>query len=197
MSIAEIILIAFGVSVDAAAVSVSGSLCPGKYSKWHCVFNAALFFGGFQFFMPIAGFYLAGLLTGKFADFDHYLAFALLTFVGAKMIYEAFCKTDNEKKSCPLGEFFSAGNLLLPAIATSIDALAIGAGLAFSGISVWIPATAMGIVTGTVSAICVILGKKLADCSKNEKIMTIIAGCVIIIIGIKILLQDLGILSTF
>lgn len=195
MSIAEILLIAFGVSVDAAAVSVSGSLCPGKYSKRRCAFNAACFFGGFQFFMPLAGFYAAWLFADKFAAFDHFIAFFLLSFVGGKMIKESF-GMDEEKKDCPLGEFFSPANLLLPAVATSLDALAIGAGLAFSSFSIWIPAAAMGIITAIVSACCVILGKKLSTTLPEGK-LTFAGGCVIILIGIKILLQDLGVIPQF
>ena len=193
MTLTEIILIAFGVSVDAAAVSVSGSLCPGKYSKRRCAFNAALFFGGFQFFMPLAGFFSATFLTDAVAAFDHYLACGLLTSVGGKMIYESFCKKKSGE-TCPLGEFFSAGNLFFPAIATSLDAFAIGASFAFNKNSVWLPAAMMGGVTAAVSAFCVILGKRLAATSANEKIMTIAGGSVIIFIGIKILLQDLGVL---
>lgn len=195
MSIAEILLIAFGVSVDAAAVTVSGSLCPGKYSKRRCAFNAACFFGGFQFVMPLAGFYAAGLFAEIFARFDHYIAFLLLALVGGKMIKEALSMKD-EQKECPLGEFFSPGNLFLPAIATSLDALAIGAGLAFTKVSVWLPATAMGVITAVVSACCVLLGKKLSKSLQADK-LTFTGGCVIVLIGVKILLQDLGAIPQF
>lgn len=193
MAFIEILLIAFGVSVDAAAVSVSGSQCPGKYSKRRCACNAALFFGGFQFLMPVAGFFAAGIFSVTVSAFDHYLAFGLLTAVGGKMIFEAFSDKKSEAK-CPLHEFFSAKNLIIPAIATSLDALAIGAGLAFSQNTIWLPAAAMGIVTAAVSAVCVALGKKLAETSLNEKFLTVAGGSVIILVGTKILLQKFGIL---
>ncbi len=198
ISVTEILLIAFGVSIDAAAVSVSGSLCPGKYSKRHCAFNAALFFGGFQFFMPLAGFYAASILAGLVEKFDHYIAFTLLLIVGGKMIWENSHKNSPEINACPLGEFFSPANLIIPAIATSLDAMAIGASLAFSGKPVWISAAAMGVITGTVSAICVFAGKKLADkkCGSSGT-LAIIGGIVIVLIGIKILLQDLNIIPHF
>ena len=197
MSFWEIILIAFGVSVDAAAVSVSGSLCSGKYSKRHCAFNAACFFGGFQFFMPLIGFFSAGILTATLETIEHYIVLILLGIVGGKMIYEA-CRIEKNQETCPLGEFFSARNLLLPAIATSLDALAIGAGFAFSNNSVWLPAAAMGIITAIVSGVCVIMGKKIsASRIANEKVMTICAGSVIILIGVKLFLQALGILPEF
>ena len=197
MGISEIILIAFGVSIDAAAVSISGSLCPGKYSKRHCAFNAACFFGGFQFIMPLTGFYMAGFLSGAVGKFEHLIAFALLTLVGGKMIWESL-HTSRETSSCPLGDFFSAKNLIVPAVATSLDALAIGAGLAFSGMQILYPALGMGVITAFVSALCVILGKHLAEKKVfNEKIMGSAAGTVIILIGIKLLLQKIGWLPQF
>ena len=197
MNFTEILLIAFGVSIDAAAVTVSGSICPGRYSKWHCAINAALFFGIFQFFMPLIGFYAAGIFTGILSCVDHYIAFLLLLFVGGKMLYEALNKKA-EGKTCPLREFFSAKNLFLPAIATSIDALAIGAGLAFSGKSICLPAISMGVVTAVISALCAIIGKNLANSRIiNEEKFTAAGGVIIILIGIKILLQDIGVLPSF
>ena len=195
MSITEILLIASGVSIDAAAVSISGSLCPGKYSKRRCAFNAACFFGGFQFFMPLIGYFTAGFLTRKTAAINPVIAFILLLFVGGKMIWEACHPEDNE--SCPLGEFFSPANLFIPAVATSLDALAIGAGLAFSGTGIWLPSAAMGIVTALVAATCVLLGKKISSGKRNGKTITICAGCVIILIGAKILGQAYGLLPQF
>ena len=198
ISISEILLIAFGVSIDAAAVSVSGSLCPGKYSKWHCAFNAALFFGGFQFFMPVCGFFAANILTGFVEKFNHYIAFILLLIVGGKMILENLQNDPEKSSSCPLGEFFSPVNLLIPAIATSLDAMAIGAGLAFAGKPIWVPSTAMGVVTALVSILCVFIGKKIADKKHwlSDKLAAI-GGIAIILIGVKILLQHLNIIPVF
>ncbi len=198
MSLIAILLIAFGVSIDAAAVSVSGSLCPGKYSKRHCAFNAACFFGGFQFIMPLTGFFAAELLSGLVEKIDHFLAFFLLLFVGGKMIWEACQGENSEKNSCPLGEFFAPKNLFIPAVATSLDALAVGAGLAFANSTIWLPAAMMGIITGAVSFICVIIGKKLASSKPGAaKKLSITGGVIIILIGTKILLQDIGIIPLF
>lgn len=197
MGFCETILIAFGVSIDAAAVSASGSLCPGKYSKRHCAFNAALFFGGFQFFMPLAGFYAASFLTGFADKFDNIIAFILLTMVGGKMIWES-CRKEDDKNSCPMGEFFSPVHLIIPAVATSLDALAIGAGLAFADKPIWFPSAAMGIVTAAVSATCVMFGKKLAERKSNmaDK-LAVTGGVVIILIGVKILLQHFELIPLF
>ena len=191
MSYWEILLIAFGVSIDAAAVSAAGSICPGTFSKRHCAFNAAIFFGGAQFIMPVAGFLAAGIFSKQVEAFDHYLALIMLLFVGGKMIWEA-CRNQDEgsKDSCPLGDFFAARNMVVPAIATSLDALAVGAGIAFAGNDIWIPAAAMGIVTAICSAVSVYIGKLMVNkCSSGK--LAIAGGIAIIAVGIKIFLEDI------
>ena len=192
MNATEILLISLGVSVDAFAVSIAGALsCPGR--TWRNGTSAALFFGGFQFLMPVAGFFAAGVLTEALAAWDHWCAFALLALVGGKMIAEgirslrrsgeADAALSPEKKS----DFFSPANMLLPAVATSLDALAVGASFAFSGqVSVWLPALSMGVVTGAVSFAGVVLGRRLKRFA-GESVMNIIGGGVIFLIGLKIL----------
>lgn len=190
MALVEILLISFGVSIDAFAVSTSGSLCKPLLPRRIQALNAALFFGIFQFVMPVAGFFLAGLAMDFVRSVDHYIAFALLGFVGAKMIYEAFFEADQEVCCKIDSDFFAVKNLFVPAIATSLDALAVGAGFAFSGRSLWIPAAGMGIITGLVSAFGVMLGSRLRNVIP-QKYLTIAGGCAIIIIGAKILITDL------
>ncbi|MBR2873470.1 MAG: manganese efflux pump [Lentisphaeria bacterium] len=186
----EILLIALGVSVDAFAVSVGGAMgCRKSSFRNGC--NAALFFGGFQFMMPVAGFLAASFLTGIVEKYDHWCAFGLLAFVGGKMILDGLRK--EEKKDDPLVcqlDFFSPAKLILPAIATSLDALAVGASIAFAGNSVWVPAIVMGVVTGIVSFAGVELGYKLKSFG-CEKVMTAVGGIVIVLIGVRILLSDL------
>lgn len=191
MNILEILLIAFGVSVDAFAVSVGGSLeCP-RIRAWRNHFNAALFFGGFQFLMPVAGFFAARALTDLVDKYDHWCAFGLLLFVGGKMVWDGIHADGEkeEKKACQL-DFFSPAKLFVPAIATSLDALAVGASIAFAGNTVWGPAAAMGIVTAAVSFCGVELGYRLKSFG-GEKTMTIAGGCVIILIGVKIIAEHL------
>ncbi|MBR2345654.1 MAG: manganese efflux pump [Lentisphaeria bacterium] len=188
----EILLIAFGVSIDAAAVSAAGSACPGTFTRKHCAWNAALFFGGAQFIMPVAGFFAAGTVRGKLAAVDHYAALLLLCFVGGKMIWESWCSRNAcENARCPLGgDFFAARNMFVPAVATSLDALAVGAGIAFAGNSIWIPAAAMGIVTGICSALSVYAGKfVMKKC--GSWYFGIAGGIAIIAVGVKIFLEDI------
>ncbi len=190
MGIVEILLISFGVSIDAFAVSTGGSLCKPYLSRRIQALNAALFFGTFQFIMPVAGFFLAGLAMNLVRCIDHYVAFALLGFVGGKMIYEAI-RNDDEQVACKTGsDFFAVKNLFVPAVATSLDAMAVGAGFAFSGRPLWIPAISMGIITGIVSAFGVMLGCRLQNIIP-QKYLSIAGGTAIILIGVKILVTDL------
>ena len=187
MGVIEILLIAFGVSVDAAAVSVAGAISPGRMSRWRCAGNAALFFGGSQFVMPVIGFFCAGKITAKVAAFDRYLAFAMLALVGGKMLVEAW--HGQERKACPNGEFFSAGNMIVPALATSLDALAVGAGIAFAGHRIWYPAAAMGIVTAAVSTVCVYAGSWIGR-RIGVRWAASVGGVAVIIVGIKFLTES-------
>ncbi len=188
MSLFEVVLIAFGVAVDALAVSIGGALgC--RRGSWRHAFNAALFFGGFQFVMPLIGFAGASALRSVVEEYDHWCAFAMLLLVGGKMIFEARRGPEAEARSCR-EDFFSARNLLLPAVATSLDALAVGAGIAFAGNSICFPAVMMGVVTGFCSAFGVWLGAKFRHFG-GERIMTAVGGIVITGIGVKILLEHL------
>ncbi len=188
----EILLISFGVSIDAAAVSAAGAVCPGKFSKYHSAANAALFFGLFQFFMPIIGFFAVGYFADTVKQYDHFIAFFLLLFVGGKMIIDSIKESRKEEKnSCPAGDFFAAKRLFIPAIATSLDALAVGAGIAFSGNTILIPAAMMGIVTALCSGIAVLLGKHLLKTLRHTTFLSIAGGLAIITVGCKILWEHL------
>ena len=161
--------------------------------------NAAAFFGTFQIVMPLIGYFAATLLAGVVAAVDHWLAFLLLGVVGGKMIYEGIRPESEEERrkeggecSCP-PDFFAPKALFIPAVATSLDALAVGASLAFAGTGIWLPAAAMGIVTALASASGVLLGRKLGTLA-GERIMMAAGGTAIVLIGLKILLEHTGIL---
>ena len=190
MSYIEILLIAFGVSIDAFAVSTSGSLCKPLLPRRIQALNAALFFGIFQFIMPVAGYFLAGLALDFVRSVDHYIAFGLLAFVGGKMIFDALRGEDDDVCCKVDSDFFAVKNMFLPAIATSLDAMAVGAGFAFSDRPLWIPAAGMGIITAAMSAAGVIIGSKLRNIVP-QKYLTVAGGCAIVVIGAKILITDL------
>ncbi len=194
MGIFSILLLSLGVSVDAFAVSVAGALCDRSKNRWQKILLAALFFGGFQFLMPLAGYGAATLCAGFVKAIDHYLALFLLLYVGGNMIFEA-CRKKEETPDvcCGLERFFTPKRLFLPAVATSLDALAVGASLRFSGEMILFPALAMGVVTGVISGTGVCIGERLGKAA-GEKAMTIAGGCTIILIGIKIFLEDIDFL---
>lgn len=189
MNFVEALLIAFSVSLDAFALSVSGALSCRREETALCALKAAGFFGGFQFFMPLVGFFAAALLEDAVEKYDHWIAFALLAAVGGKMVVEALFGGEKAERPASAG-FFRCRNLVLPAVATSIDALAVGAGIAFSGSSIWMPAILMGIVTGGVCASGVWLGSRAAKFAE-ARVMSAAGGIVIILIGANILRQHL------
>ena len=188
MTIIELLLISFGVAVDAFAVSTSGSLCKPFIPRRIRALNAALFFGIFQFVMPVIGFFVAKYAVRFVQAVDHYIAFALLVFVGGKMIIEALRERETPDVCDPnaKNDFFSPRNLFIPAIATSLDALAVGAGFAFSNRPLWLPAATMGIITAAASAFGVYLGSKLRSIVP-QYLLSLAGGIAIVIIGIKFL----------
>ena len=192
MSVIEILLISLGVSIDAFSVSVSGSFCDRTGKVLRNASRAAFYFGGFQFLMPFLGFAAAGLFSGFVAGYGHWIAFALLGFVGGKMIFDGIQKRkEEEDPDCPLYDFFGWKALILPAVATSIDAFAIGAGLAFAHHQPLVPCLSMGIITGIISFGGVYAGRHLAVWGKRlfpEWVMLFAGGTAIFLVGLKILL---------
>ncbi len=143
--------------------------------------------------MPLAGYWSASFFTGPaVAVFDHWIAFGLLMLTGGKMIVEGVaddgCGTTPDK-ILPPGDFFRPPRLLAPAVATSIDAFAVGASLAFTRTPVMFPALSMGIVTGAVSFAGVLLGHRISVISGRNGWMTAAGGAVIAGIGCRILFQ--------
>ena len=189
MSTWEVLLVAFSVSLDAFALSVAGALT-SRRKTFHNALLAAGFFGGFQFFMPLAGYLAAALLHRWVEVCDHWIAFALLAFVGGKMVYEGIRGEGKEGEKTSATEFFDWKLMFIPAVATSIDALAVGAGIAFSGSPILVPAAAMGIVTGLVSAAGVCFGRQLGKLA-GVRVLSCLGGAAIILIGANILRQHL------
>ncbi|MBQ6352189.1 MAG: manganese efflux pump, partial [Lentisphaeria bacterium] len=142
---------------------------------------------GFQFFMPLAGFGAAASLREIVAAFDHWIAFGLLALVGGRMILDGW-RGGGERPGG--GEFFEFNRMWIPAVATSIDALAVGAGLKFSGAPILVPAAAMGVVTAAASAAGVCFGKSLGKLA-GTRALSVAGGVAIILIGANILREHL------
>lgn len=185
----DLFMIAIGLSMDAFAVSLSKGLGMRKLNYQHA-FIIAAFFGGFQALMPLLGWLLGKQFAEYIQSYDHWVAFILLSFIGGKMLFEAFKKEE--------GDFFKVYNILkikevfFLAVATSIDALAVGITFAFLQVSILPSIALIGITTFCLAFIGVIIGNQFA--AKFENKAEIAGGLVLILIGLKILLQDLNIL---
>jgi len=184
MDIITIVLIAFGLAMDAFAVSITSGITI-KNLKINHALTIAAFFGSFQAFMPLIG-WLAGLsLTDYISGIDHWIAFGLLAFIGCKMIYESTRIESAHKETNPLNFHV----LLLLSIATSIDALAVGVSFAFLQIAIATPIIIIGTITFALSFLGVFIGDKSGHLFENK--IEIAGGIVLFAIGIKILLEHL------
>ncbi|MEG0376066.1 MAG: manganese efflux pump MntP family protein [Raoultibacter sp.] len=188
MGFIELFLVAVGLSMDAFAVSICKGLGMRKINYRHALI-IALFFGVFQGVMPVIGWLLGTQFESYITSFDHWIAFGLLVIIGGKMLWDAF----HEEATCTDCEQpkINVKELTLLAIATSIDALAIGITLAFLQVDIIRAALTIGVITFVLSFIGVIVGKRFGD--KYQKRATIAGGVVLIAIGVKILLEHLGI----
>ncbi len=189
MGLFELFLIGIGLSMDAFAVAVCKGLCMTKINKKYAVI-IALFFGGFQFLMPVIGWLLGTQFESYIVSFDHWIAFALLAFIGGKMIYEAV--SDDEDEACSVDKKLDLKELMLLAVATSIDALAVGITFAFLKVSILPAAGLIGVVTFTLSLAGVVIGNRFGN--RYKKKAEICGGVILILIGLKILLEHLGIM---
>ena len=184
MNLITIFILAIGLGIDAFSVAIGIGAANTKRS-WAPVLRLSAAFGIFQFVMPIAG-WLAGQTVVSFiANYDHWIAFSLLAYVGGKMIREGFEEeSDEEKADQTLGL-----PLFLLSIATSIDALAVGFSFSVLKVQILFPATIIGIVCFLMTAIGMIFGKALAKIFGKK--VEILGGIVLIAIGVKILLDHL------
>ena len=185
MTLAELFILAIGLSIDAFAVSICKGLSLGKIKPKHmCI--AGLWFGGFQALMPLIGYLLGSFFADMITKYAHWIAFALLLILGANMIKEALGEEEKVDAS------MDVKNMFLLAVATSIDALAVGVTFAFLQVSI-IPAVSfIGVVTFVCSAVGVKIGSIFGD--KYQSKSEICGGVILILIGIKVLLDGLGIL---
>ena len=184
MEFITVFIIAVSLAMDAFAVSVATASSHRQITVARAIRMAA-FFGLFQAFMPLLGYFTAAALEDYIVSFDHWIAFGLLFAIGAKMIYEALHQKPDEKQPDPT----SLSVLFVLAIATSIDALAVGITLPLFTAHVFTAAAIIGIVTFILSLIGCEIGRKIGHFFENR--IEIIAGLVLIAIGTKILIQHL------
>ena len=185
----ELLLLAIGVSMDAFAVSVCKGLSMSKAGFRESAICGA-WFGGFQALMPLIGFFLGTLFAEAIEAFDHWIAFGLLAIIGINMLKEAFSKEEEGCCGCDL----SFRTMLVMAIATSIDALAVGISLAMAGnVNIWLAILLIGFTTFSFSGLGVKIGNVFG--SRFEQKAQIAGGCILILLGLKILLEHLGVLA--
>ncbi len=185
MSLIELFILAVGLSMDAFAVSVCKGLSLGKIKSKHmCI--AGAWFGGFQALMPLIGYFLGSFFADKITKYSHWIAFILLVIIGANMVREAFGEEER------LDANMNPASMFLLAIATSIDALAVGVTFAFLQVNIIYAVIFIGCVTFVCSAAGVKIGSVFGEKYKSKA--EICGGIILILIGIKILFDGLGIL---
>lgn len=183
MSIIELIILAAGLAMDAFAVSICKGLSVQKYRKKQSVI-AGLYFGGFQAGMPVLGWLLGKQFESLIKSIDHWIAFVLLALIGANMIRESLKKDDED-----LNSSFSPKTMLPLAVATSIDALAVGVTFAFLDVQIVPAVSVIGAITFAFSAVGVKIGNVFG--AKYKSKAELVGGIVLICIGIKILIEHL------
>ncbi len=189
MSFTELVLIAIGLSMDAFAVSLCKGLSMRKLNIKYGLL-LAFFFGAFQAIMPFLGWLICKNFEKYITAFDHWIAFVLLVFIGGKMIVEAIKEKDGEEER---EVRFDIKEMFLLAVATSIDALAVGITFAFLNVSIYSSAGIIGAITFVISFAGVLIGNKFGVKFKTKA--EIVGGVVLVLIGVKILLEHLGVIS--
>lgn len=184
MSVWELLILAVGLSMDAFAVS----LCKGLSARSAGIpqqISCGLWFGSFQAIMPVLGFYLGALFLSAISRYDHWVAFFLMAAVGVNMLKEAFEPQEREEND------FSCRAMFLLAVATSIDALAVGISLSMAGnVFIWGAAFLIGSVTAGLSVLGVRIGRTVGE--KFQTKAQILGGIILLALGFKILLEHLG-----
>ena len=195
MGFGELMLLAVGLSMDAFAVSICKGLGMRK-ATLKAELTCGVWFGGFQALMPLIGFFLGALFAEAIQAFDHWVAFGLLALIGANMLREAFEKSDG--CNCEEADL-SVKTMFIMAVATSIDALAVGISLAMAGVpktgpgNIFTAVSLIGLCTFVLSALGVKIGNIFG--SRYEKKAEFAGGVILILLGLKILLEHLGVIG--
>ncbi len=184
MGIMELLFIAVGLSMDAFAVSIGKGLSVSRLKPYHGL-SVGMWFGGFQALMPLVGYCLGATFASVVAEFDHWISFVLLGLIGINMIREA-CSGDDEANPD-----FSFRTMLIMAVATSIDALAVGVSFAFLGVNIFTAALVIGVTTFMFSVAGLKIGN-LFGCRYKSR-AEIAGGLILVFIGVKILIEHLSV----
>ena len=184
MTMLSVALIGLSLSMDAFAVSVGAGISVKDLKICHAI-RASFFFGLFQFIMPVAGWYLGNAFAVYIQTFDHWVAFGLLSFIGAKMIWETLKGSDGSP-----ADIRGLSRLLVLSVATSIDALAVGLSFSVLGQGIWLPAALIGAITFAVCLTGFEFGRRAG--AFLGKWAGIAGGLVLIGIGVKILIEHLN-----
>lgn len=187
MGFVELLLLSVGLGMDAFAVSV----CKGismKKMNWKKACIIGLYFGGFQALMPVLGYFLGSTFEGVITNLDHWIAFGLLSIIGGNMIKDAFSKEGDS-----FDDDVSFKTMIVLAIATSIDALAVGITFAFLKVNLILAISMIGVITFILAIVGTKVGNRFGD--KYEKKAELVGGVILILLGIKILLEHMGILN--
>jgi putative Mn2+ efflux pump MntP len=187
MGLLNIVIVSVALAMDASSVGLSLS-SSGYLKSNRSVFRVVFHFGLFQFAMPVIGWAAGKQFVRYFENIDHWIAFGLLLFVGAKMIKSG--KNGNPQNK--IGDPSKGVSLVLLSLATSIDALAVGLSLAMLNIGIWYPSLMIGAITALMTFVFIVLGRYLGDFFGNK--MEILGGFILIAIGTQILLSHLGII---
>lgn len=179
-----ILLIAVSLALDAFAVSVTSGLTVKGFNIKHAVL-LGIYFGGFQFIMPVIGWLLGSTVSTYVSTVAPYISFALLAIIGGKMVWESRKKEEDRE---PQPDTLTHKRLFVLAVATSIDALAVGVTFAFMDISIWLASAVIGIVAFIFAVCGGMLGGKLSG--KFQKHAEMIGGIVLILLGLKILIES-------
>ncbi len=189
MLLYEVFLVGVGLSMDAFAAAVCRGLSMKKINYRHALV-IGLFFGGFQALMPLIGWFLGKQFASYIERFDHWIAFGLLLIIGGKMIIDVI---RGEDESCPYSDGLNVKQLTVMAIATSIDALAVGVSFAFLKTNIFSAIAVIGLTTFILSLVGVLIGNRFGEKYKDKA--TLAGGIILIAIGTKILLEHLGVIN--
>ncbi|MBQ2248423.1 MAG: manganese efflux pump [Tidjanibacter sp.] len=191
MDLLTLLMIAVGLSMDAFSVAICKGLAMKRATLRNCSI-VGLWFGGFQALMPIVGYFVGINFRHSIESFDHWIAFALLALIGINMVREALDKEEVDGYEEGEKESLSARKMAPMAVATSIDALAVGVSFAFLGTEIWLPAALIGIVTFGFSFGGVKIGNIFGTRYKSKA--ELVGGIILILIGLKIVLEHTGVI---